>query len=312
MPYSKFICVDKHRVDISECLRGCRLKDTLEAGRCLSVRTLKAIADQREWKGVPSTTQLLKGTREAYLLITQDYAIDPQNSLFMIHGTRGHEKLERYTPDDASSEIRIFDDISSGAYDLYEPEDGGTLTDNKFYGSYATAKTIGLQKVKVQDGVYKTSKAGSYKAGDPKYKWIVKEGGRKSRLDLAIQLNDYRMKLEREGKEVSRMICEILVRDGGTYIAKSRGIMQNAYLVIVNKISDRWVRRYMKKKADDLHKALETGKMPRICSPRERWYDPKTGKSMKCCGYCSVWEFCDYGRLQVEQFNPSKETQEED
>lgn len=88
--------------------------------RCLSKRTLIALADQREWTGTPSTTQLLAGTRENYLKITKEYAIDPKSSLFMLHGTKVHDYLEKYTDDEGISEVRLDDGTSTGAFDYYQ------------------------------------------------------------------------------------------------------------------------------------------------------------------------------------------------
>ena len=300
MPYSKYICPDGQKVGISECLEECRLAEQINpitgekwcpAGRCLSKRTLNALADQRQWNGKPSTTQLLNGTRESFLKITRDYPINPRDSLFMLHGTKVHDYLEKYTDEEGLSEIRIDDGVSTGAFDYYSPEDGGTLYDVKTYGSFKVAKVLGLQEVKVPTGeVYKTGA----KKGQPKFRKEFRPGVH-SRLDLAIQLNDYRMKIEKElNKPVNILVCEIIVRDGNTFIANSRGITQPGYLVPINKISDIWIERYMKKKADDLIKALETNTLPPPCRHSETW------GGLKCERYCSVAEFCDVGRKAKE------------
>ena len=294
--YSRFVCPDFHECRIEDCLNGCRLKDTLEAGRCLSKRSLMAIAEQRVWKGIPSTTQLLRGTREAYLTITSDYSVDPQDMIYALFGTRVHAKLEEHTPEGSSSEVRLYDDISSGAYDFYQD---GVLYDDKTYGSYAVAKTLGLVEKLVPDGVYKSSRTGKYKKGDPKFKKVFVEGGIHKRFDLMVQLNDYRMKLEKHGLPVTKMCCEIIVRDGGTFIAQSRGVTQRALLVVINKISDCWISRYMKKKAELLHKALDTKTLPPVCKPRERWFDSKTGRSGKCAKFCPARYNCDFGRREM-------------
>lgn len=287
--YNKYICPDGIEVGIDECLMGCRLDgrinpDTKElycpAGRCLSLRTLRAIADQREWNGKPSTTQLLNGTRESYLKLTTDYAINPRESLFMLHGTMVHDYLEKYTKGDEISEVRLDDGVSTGAFDFYSPENGGTLYDLKTYGSFKTAKVLGLQEIKIPTGQF-------FKNGNPKYRKVFIGGGRKDRLDLAIQLNDYRMKIEKElNLPVENLVCEIIVRDGNTYMATQRGVTEPGYLVPINKISDQWVERYMKKKANDLTRALETNTMPPKCSHRECW------GGRKCENYCSVADKC--------------------
>ncbi len=60
----------------------------------MSLQTLRNISDQRKWTGKPSTTQLLKGTREVYLELTQQYHISPKDSVFMLFGTEVHGGLE--------------------------------------------------------------------------------------------------------------------------------------------------------------------------------------------------------------------------
>lgn len=294
--YTKFICPDLHECKIEDCLKSCRMADKLSAGRCLSVRSLGAIAEQRVWNGIPSTTQLLNGTREAYLTIITDYSIDPQDYVYALFGTKVHAKLELFTPDNALSEERLFDDVSSGAFDFY---DDGVLYDVKTYGSYAVAKTLGLKEELVPDGVYKTSRTGKYQKGDTKYKKVYKENGIHKRFNLMVQLNDYRMKLESYGFPVDKMVCEILVRDGGTYIARSRGVHQKALLVVINKISDIWISRYMNEKAKRLKEALSTNILPPPCSPRERWYDSTTKRSGKCASFCPVRFVCSVGRREM-------------
>lgn len=296
MPYTEFICPDGEKVKIEECLTACRLQGVKDqygklycpAGRCLTKQVLRQIAKQREWTGKPSTTQLLNGTRENYLKLTNDYAICPKDSMFMLFGTSVHNGLEEHTDEKSGelAELRLEDDYSTGAFDYYTPENGGTLVDTKSYGSYKAAGVLGLQPFEVPTGeLYKTGA----KKGQPKYKKIFKEGGVHKRLDLAIQLNDYRMKIEKNlNLPVKNLACQMTVRDGGTYIASSRGITENSYLVPINKISDRWVERYMKAKSNRLISALSSKKLPPPCEYRERW------GGRKCENYCPVNHLCDF------------------
>lgn len=298
MPVTEFICPDRNTIKIDDCLQECRLCSDLEAGRCLSLRTLHAIADQREWNGTPSTTQLLRGTRESFLTITSEFPVDPQKMLYALHGTKSHGTLDKYTPAGCLSEERLFDGVSSGAFDFWSPENGGTLYDVKTYGSYQVAKTIGIREVYVHDGYYKTGD----KKGQNKWKKQIAFDGRKRRFDLAVQLNDYRLKLKKvKGVDSKNLICEIIVRDGGTYLAINRGVTQNGYLVPINKISDVWVERFMEAKKNALLSALETGTIPKPCNPRERWQD-SNGKCAKCLKFCNVSHLCDFGVSQKSKF----------
>jgi hypothetical protein len=295
MPAKWFICPDKNKTLISDCLKGCRMADNLPAGRCLTVRTLRLIADQREWTGIPSTTQLLKGTREAFLEVTIDYVIGPQDAIFRIIGTKSHGALDKYTGDNELGEERLRDEICSGQFDLY---DNGVLFDTKTSGSYKVMKALGWYQVDVPTGeIYKSGQ----NKGKPKTKKETRKDGKKDRLDWAIQMNDYRMKLEKCGFPVNIMAIEALCRDGNTYIAQSRGIDFNGTLIPINRISDHWVKRYMQMKADALHKSLETGYAPK-CRKRETW------NRRKCDGYCNVREACERMERSAENERHNEET----
>jgi hypothetical protein len=282
MPAKWFLCPDGEEIEIKKCLtEGCRIGQSLPAGRCLSVRTLRLIADQRPWTGVPSTTQLLKGTREAYLEITTDYAINPQDALFRVHGTKGHGVLDKYTGMSELGEERLRDEISHGTFDFY---DDGVLYDTKTWGSFKVQKALGMRQAEVATGeVYKTGE----KKGRPKTRKEWHPGGRKDRLHTAIQLNDYRMKLEALGFPVKAMIIEALVRDSGLMIANMRGIQQNGILIPINRISDHWIKRYMAAKRKALLTALETKTLPPLCRHSERWQGRKCNEK-----YCNVNKAC--------------------
>lgn len=286
MPAKWFICPDNERIEICQCLDGgCRISGDLPGGRCLSIRTLRAIADQRPWKGKPSTTQLIKGTREAYLELTTDYPIDPQGALFRVRGSRGHATLEKFVGPDELSELRLHGEHSSGMFDLYD-ETTRTLYDDKFWGSYKIMRALGLHQVDVPTGEFYKTDCKSGKKGDPKTRKEWLPGGYRDCFDTAVQLNDYRIKLEALGFPVEQMVIEAIARDGNCWIAQKRGIQQNGVLIPINRISDHWVGMYMRKKAELLLRALELGKVPSVCKPRETWH----GK--KCERYCDVREMC--------------------
>lgn len=287
MPYTSFLCPDGGKIKIEDCFKECRLVGKMNpvtgmpyvpCGRCLSLPTLREVSNQRDWTGKPSTTQLLRGTREAYLMLTKDYAIDPKSMMFALHGTHVHANLENGISSDELGEQRLDDGVSTGAFDYYDPVTK-TLYDYKTYGSFVAASLMGMGSKKVL--------VGHYKNGKPRYKTVITYDNPKHNFDLAVQMNDYRMKLKKcLGIDVESMVCEVIVRDGNTYMATNRGITDNAYLVPVNKISDHWVERYMKKKADDLLKALDSGVMPPPCKPRECWH------GNKCSKFCAVAQYC--------------------
>jgi hypothetical protein len=286
MPAKWFICPDENKTLITDCLTTCRIADQLPAGRCLSLRTLRLIADQREWTGVPSTTQLLKGTREAYLELVTDYALNPQDELWRVHGSKAHQLLEQYH-DNALGEIRLTDEICSGQFDFYDPDDQ-ILYDSKTWGSYKIMKAMGLQQVEVETGeVYKSGE----KKGKPKTRKEWVEGGAPDLFNEEIQLNDYRMKLEAAGFPVKAMFIEALCRDGNTWMAAKRGIQQVGVLIPIRRLPDEEVKRYLRIKAMYLNVALHPDCSPNSCvvdkcNERENW------QGRKCEKYCRVREAC--------------------
>lgn len=237
----------------------------------------------------PTVTELLAGTMETFLKKTTDYAVDPIKQLYALHGSAVHTLNENHTDETMLSEQRLSDEITSGKFDLYGKilDKENTLGDYKITSSYKLMKALGFYKVDVPTGeVYKTGS----KKGQPKTKKEWRTDGVKHILDWAIQLNYYRILLEKRGYKVSRMEIQALCRDFNLRIAVERNITSPIYLIHINKISDHWVKLYMKTKAKRLQKALETGKTSHICSGKERWQD------RKCKDYCAVAENCPYGK----------------
>lgn len=290
MPYNKYICPDGRTCDIAKCLEGCRIPEMFEADRCLSHRTLKAISEQRSWNGCPSATQLLSGTREEYLKVKKNYAIDPQDSIFAIFGTGCHAFLEGYLENDKMiAEERLKDPTGSysGQFDCYDGK-RQILYDVKTYGSFKTAHLMGL--VKHRDPIMgEDGKQKKYKNGKKMFKTYFTVG-RRSCFDVAVQLNAYRIMIEHAGYPVKDMQVEVFTRDAGTFAARDRGVMTNMQLVRINFISDRWIQRFMLTKAKRLKEAIEKDVLPPPCSYRECW------GGRKCKDFCAVWKFCDKGR----------------
>lgn len=295
IPYDRYICPDGRTCKISDCLECCRIADHFEAGRCLSHRTLKAISEQREWKGVPSATQLLNGTREEYLKIKSTYSIDPQGNAFAIFGTGCHAFLEGFMENDKMiAEKRLTDPTGTytGQFDCYDGK-RKILYDVKTYGSFKTAKLLGLTKHKkpILDSDGKQRK---YKNGKKMYKTYFTTGHR-SNFDVAVQMNAYRIMIENAGYPVEDMQVEVFTRDAGTFSARDRGILTNMQLVHINKISDDWVQKFFLTKAKRLKEALENNELPPPCSYRESW------GGRKCESYCAVWKSCPIGRKAHER-----------
>lgn len=320
MPGTHFICPDGQTVPIDECLKnGCRIADMFECKRCLVLPILTVIAQQRDWTGKPSTTQCLNGTREEFLKIRYPFAFSPQSRMFALSGTTMHGKLEEHVPEGYLSELRLHDENASGQFDLYD-EINKILYDYKMYGSGKVAKMLGVRKVKVpmtySDGSPVLYKSGQ-KKGQQRTKVEFRFDGRRNRFEVALQLNHYRLLIiDKLKKEVYAIFVQIIVRDGGTYIAFSRGVFENAPPPLsIFILSRRWVEKYFTRKANDLINALVEDILPPVCRPRERWGGKRIKQAdgtiietpgMKCERYCDVWQFCELGLLAKENAKKNK------
>ena len=286
MPATKFICSDGVEIPILKCLNKCRQKE-----RCMFLPTLRAIAKSLD-RGIkePTVTELIAGVRETYLKKTTDYTVDPQGVLYALQGQAVHTLHENCTEGAILSEVRLKDAVTSGKFDMYGElldETDGTLGDLKVTSSFKLMKALGIYKVDVPTGeVFKTGA----KKGEPKMRKELRYDGVRHVMDWAIQLNYYRMLLEQAGFIVKRMVIEALCRDNSLRIASERGINQAVYLIPINRISDRWLTRYFAAKAQRLQEAMETKKLPPVCSARERWHN------RKCLDYCDARQHCPYAQ----------------
>lgn len=262
MPLKYFNCPDNSQIAVSDCLAKCPRPE----GRCLSLPTLYDIGYTREWPGKPSTTQLLNPTRYSYLHIKAPYAINPTDMAFALLGTRHHKRLEGVAKklEGLEAEMKLGGDVT-GILDLLEPDelkDGfWKLTDYKTWGSYAVAKHLGLKN----NGVYE-------------------------RQQLALQLNNYRVKAEALGFNISRLLVQCTVRDGGTYMARNNNVNDKILLLPVDILDDTEVKQYFKTNAEALITAVETDTMPELCD-----YDGRWGNRRCCPEYCPVVYWCPEG-----------------
>lgn len=289
MPATKFNCPDGQIVLIEECLRECP-----KGKRCMFLPTLRAVANSLDRKiSEPTVTELIAGTRETYLKKTSAYAVDPASVLYALQGQAIHSINEVNTQGAILSEERLKDEITSGQFDLFGKildADDGVLGDLKITSSFKLMKALGIYKIKVDTGeVYKSG----LKKGQTKFKTELRYDGVRDLLDWAIQLNYYRMLLEKVGFTVNRMFIQAICRDSGLRIAQERGIDKSVYLIPINKISDRWLSRYFRHKAKLLRSAIETKILPPVCSFRERW------GNRKCLGYCAARQNCPYAHSLI-------------
>lgn len=311
MPLERFICPDGQSIETKECLKegGCRLKE-----RCCARPILKLMAQNRKWEGVPSTTQLLKGTMQAFLEIVHDYEQKPDDMAFRVQGSVQHANLEGYGDEISQAELDFSSEKGSIRPDVLEYENGEwTLLDYKMSGSFAVAKALGIYKedepvVDAETGEPVLYKSGQ-KKGQPKTVKVVKRDPRRAEMkEWIYQLNNYRVGLEREvllgpdGKlyfrkqapkgstkiKFKRLKVQVVVRDGNTVAALSRGIDRNIYYIDIPIIPDDEVKEYFSRKRKHLLQAVEQGDWQVPCTEDERWQDHK------CLHYCPVNKHCPY------------------
>lgn len=258
--------------------------------------TLRAVADSLNRNiAEPTVTELIAGIRETYLKKTSAYAVDPASILYALQGQAIHSINEQQTYGAILSEERLKDDVTSGQFDLFGKildTDDGVLGDLKVTSSFKLMKALGIYKVKVDTGeIYKSG----LKKGQSKFKTELRYDGVRDLLDWSIQLNYYRLLLERAGFKISRMYIQAICRDASLRIAAERGIDKPVYIIPINKISDHWLSRYFQHKAKLLREAIKSKTLPPVCSFHERW------GNRKCLGYCAARENCPYAqRLQSQ------------
>jgi hypothetical protein len=297
-----FICPNGEKIRHEECLTKCRQPiqvNGFNVRRCGTLSQMSAMAQVRQWKGKPSTTQLILPTRIAYLRLTQDYFVSPEDLVFMFTGTKGHKKLEGADTKHSILEQFLEDEEMTGLSDNYEVEDGiHVLSDYKFWGSYAAARALGIvmvgKKPDPEGEVYKTSGYWG-KAGTPKM--IPIWGFNPDMADLKdekLQLNRYRLFWQDATFPVDVLLLRIYIRDGGLEVAEKRGITNKLYTIPIKKLPDDEIRDYFHAKREKLLTALEKQGLPPICDKEERW------DGRRCTRFCEVRDFCpDYNTWQL-------------
>jgi hypothetical protein len=253
MPLTYFKCEAGH-VLVKDCLKHCPKE------RCLSLPTLQAVGEDRTYEPpyVFSTTQLLNGTRLAYLQIIKPYGADPKQRGFMLLGTRHHQRLEEVAKRVVGMipEKQLGGEIS-GILDLLQPngDDTWSIIDYKTVGGYAIKKMMN----------------GDWSSG------------------YYMQLNNYRVKAVQLGFNVTSLFIQYTARDGGTETYKRYGFKDQIGLISVPIKDDDFIISYFKEKDRALRIALETHTMPPMCSYSERW------ANKRCLSYCDLAQFCAEG-----------------
>ena len=244
------------------------LEESLESATILNRYPrsyIQAVFSQRPWKGKPSVTQLLNGTRQSYLEITSDYNAKPEDRAWAVLGTETHQRLENAANEiELSTEERLSYNDISGQRDLVEPYDGySRIVDYKVIGSYKWAM---LQHEEKKEEAWH---------------------------DYKLQLNMYRILVQKNLEESGIQLhptkpCWLfgILRDGRTQSARNLKIYDTTFLTPVEVLRDSSVLKYFKHKKRALLKALKTKETPKLCNSQETW------EGRKCKSYCDVSKMC--------------------
>lgn len=280
---------------------------------------INSCLEERPWKGKPSTTQLINGTRLEYLKILTGYALRPDDQAFRILGTKAHDKLEKFTAEWDFSEYDLPDDEISGIPDCLEQQPNGDyyLIDYKTWGSYKVGMALGLEKNKRPhydaDGnpvLYK--RAGVWgPAGTQKTEtFYLPNPDKVDMYEAELQLNRYKIITEKVfGIEIKKMKIFAIIRDGNTITAQQRGILRGTEYIPVKELDYDYLMEFYSRKrkallnAFDLYDQLKDKEIdpklgfdplalkeacPPICNAKESWDGRRCGK------YCPVAAVCNH------------------
>lgn len=257
MPAVSFRC-PAGVIPIKDCIQACPRPQ----GRCLSLPTLVEVGWSREYSNKFSTTLLLMPLRQAYLSLTEPFAVNPQDRAFTLLGTRVHRRLEIVAKklEQLKSEFAVKDSEINSTLDLLEPINGDTwrLVDFKCIGTYAIKKML---------------------SDPPDY----------GTYDL--QLNHYRCQIEKLGFHVTETFIQYIARDF-TPRSQLEGVEKMA-LIRIPHYPDSEVLDYFDRQRELLEMALAHGKLPELCP--DRW-----NNDGRCKSYCDVNSICSHGQLYIE------------
>ena len=167
------------------------------------------------------------------------------------------------------------------------------LTDNKSSGSYKVAKWLGIISETHEETILDKEnkpillKTGKNK-GQPKTRKnrIITQDPTKVDIRAEeLQINRYRILYEQQGFPINRMQIQAIPRDGGTYVAKNRGIDKNLYMIPIKRLPNKEVLDFYKTLSDEVNEAFKTG-YARQCNSWESW------DGRRCEAFCEVKTEC--------------------
>jgi hypothetical protein len=125
----------------------------------------------RTWTGIPSATQLIKDTRQAWLMLKHPYAQEPDEHTLALLGTAFHNTVEM------DFERMTYKNLYTGLPDYYDKETG-TLIDFKVSGKYKYDKKD-YRDYELQLNMYRlVLEERGYAVNSMQIAFIVRDGSR--------------------------------------------------------------------------------------------------------------------------------------
>ncbi len=238
-PMVGFICPDGQKVTKEDCFKQCRTGE-----RCQTLEYLHLAIKDLPQQHTFTTTQLLNPFRKSFLKITMPFYIHPNA---MTHTVRGHKIHQKYTK---GHDFAINDGNDIGKHDNLAP-------DNKKKGYFILSEI----KTKKGTGIFSFDHFLPSKEQE-QFKYVT------------LQLNNYRIKLEKSGTLISRLQIELRF-DGNDEVR----------VIPVPKLPDDYVKAYFKDRASKLRNYITNNEVPPICSFEETWGGRR-------CFHCEVSSLC--------------------
>lgn len=274
-----FMCPDKKVISCSDCIKQCRRKE-----RCLALPLLVYASRTRDLNRRHfSVTELLSPTLQMYLKATHGELIKPQSILPSAIGTACHAILEDCLPIGYAGEFRLESDGITGQMDCIDLK-GKTLYDYKITSVYKVASMLGYSMYRGYKEITRGKNKGEQRFG---LHWTTEPNGRHDYGDYCKQQNLYRILLAKNGIEINDMYLQCIIKEPESKL-KETPLKKPCYLIKLPKMNDERLWRYAQYKKEALLHAIDTGELPRQCSPKETW------NGRRCKDYCNVAVHCPY------------------
>jgi len=258
-------------------------------------------ADQRELDGHYHITDLLLGTREAFLKYTADRIIDLDSAAPMLAGSFKHGALDRMeNPFEPNIVFKTEHSVEykgiQGRIDAFYIDYNKkilVIDDMKTGGAFSYKKYMGIvnESVPVVDemGDPVLYKSGARK-GLQKYKTETRlDPSKADTFEYDVQVSFYYYALVEKDPKLKHFTKQLwihfMLRDGGLAAVQSQGVKSHNFREPVTLMDQRLLDHYILNQKEMLDHALKSGNCPPIC--------PDTWDKKKCqFKYCNVVDVC--------------------